>query len=52
MTSRESTPSGIPHRFLLLAMLRSLAAGNLLVIAGPGAAVGGVRGALTGKDRD
>ncbi|TYC61247.1 hypothetical protein ETQ85_04085 [Zoogloea oleivorans] len=37
MTSRESTPSGIPHRFLLLAMLRSLAAGNLLVISGPGA---------------
>ena len=32
--------------------LRGLAVCNLLVIAGPGAAVGGVRGALTGKDRD
>jgi hypothetical protein len=37
MSASTPTPSGIPHRFWLLSMLRSLAAGNLLVIAGPGA---------------
>ncbi|MDQ7990117.1 MAG: hypothetical protein REI09_10845 [Candidatus Dactylopiibacterium sp.] len=37
MASSENASSNIPHRFWLLAIFRSLGAGNALVVAGPGA---------------
>lgn len=37
MNAPSDAASNIPHRFWLLSIFRSLGAGNMLVVAGPGA---------------